>query len=92
MTRHETLRIDIADAATIELSCKGCRTAITFHLNTWTSVLPARCPNCDQDWYLQDGPVAALRRLCGALKSVRRDTGRPYHARFVLEQPERGDG
>ena len=96
MTTHETRRIDLDDVAVIELACKSCRTAITIHLKTWRSVFPARCPNCDRDWYLQDGPVTALRRLCDELRSVQRDAERAYHVRLVFERPtaegDRDDG
>ena len=87
MTTHETRRIDLEDVAVIELACKNYRTAITIHLSTWSSGFPARCPNCDVDWYLQTGRVTALRRLCDELRSVQRDTDRAYHVRLVFERP-----
>ena len=91
-----TWRIDLDDVAVIELACKNCRTAITIHLSTWSSVFPARCPNCDVDWYLQTGRVTALRRLCDELRSVQRNTDRAYHVRLVFERPtaegDRNDG
>ena len=63
---------------------------------TWSSVFPARCPNCDVDWYLQTGRVTALRRLCDELRSVQRDAERAYHVRLVFERPmaegDRDDG
>ena len=43
MTTHETRRIDLEDVTVVELACKGCRTAITIHLSTWSSGFPARC-------------------------------------------------
>ena len=93
MTTHRTLRIDVEDVAVIELACEACRTAVTLHLATWSSAFPARCPNCDEDWYLGGGQPTPLRRLCDALKSLRRDTGRPYHVRLVFERPvEKRDG
>ncbi len=59
-------------------------------------VFPARCPNCDVDWYLQTGRVTALRRLCDELRSVQRDAERAYHVRLVFERPmaegDRDDG
>ena len=61
--------------------------AAASHLSTWSSGFPARCPNCDVDWYLQTGRVTALRRLCDELRSVQRDAERAYHVRLVFERP-----
>ena len=90
MTTHETRRIDLDDVTVVELACKSCRTAITIHLSTWSSGFPARCPNCDVDWYLQTGRVTALRRWCDELRTVQRDANRAYHVRGVRTADGRG--
>ena len=91
MTTHETRRIDIEDVAVVELACKHCRTAVTIHLETWTSAFPPRCPNCDRDWIVQDGPIGTMRRLCDELRAMQRDQARGYHVRLVFERPAGGN-